>query len=115
MKRAATKFWLSVGLVAIAIHAVFCAQAYAPLQQGGMCSDGVWFSLFYPQYILDFVLPPAYPITYSTAGDIRVDYFDFWGKMLVAFPASVAYALLMVGISRAVMFLCWRVIQGYAA
>jgi hypothetical protein len=48
--------------------------------------------------MLDFFLPPSYPITYSAAGVIHVDYFDFWGKMVVAFPASVAYAILPVGI-----------------
>jgi hypothetical protein len=32
---------------------------------------------------------------------MHVNYFDFWGKMLVAFPASFAYALLPIGIGTA--------------
>ena len=103
MTKPATRFWISVGVIGIVIHAVFCYQAYNPLQQGGMASDGPWLTVFYPQYMLDFFLPPAYPISYSDTGVIHVDYLDFWGKMAVAFPASVAYALLPVGISTALM------------
>src|SRR5690242_5095093 len=88
MKRA-RRFWISVGLVAIAVHVVFCIQAYAPLQRGGMVSEGRWLLVFYPHYMLDFFLPPAYPISYSGNGMVQVDYLNFWGKMLVAFPASV--------------------------
>jgi len=103
MKKGAARFWIAVGVVAIAIHAVFCVQAYIPLQQGGMVSDGPWLSLYYPHYMLDFFLPPPYPISYSQSGVIHVDYLDFWGKMMVAFPASVAYALLPVGIGVALV------------
>jgi hypothetical protein len=103
MKKAAIKFWVYVGLVAIGIHVVFCVQAYIPLQHGGMASDGPWLLIFSPHYMLDYFLPPSYPITYSDKGLIHVDYFDFCGKMIVAFPASIAYALLPVGISAALM------------
>ena len=103
MTKPATKFWILVGVVGIAIHAVFCYQAYLPLQQGGMASDGPWLMIFYPHYMLDFFLPPSYPITYNNTGAIHVSYFDFWGKMIVAFPASVAYAFLPVGIGTALM------------
>jgi hypothetical protein len=98
MTNSAKKSWVLVGVVSIAIHAVFCYQAYLPLQQGGMASDGPWLIVFYPQYLLDFFLPPAYPISYSDTGILRVNYFNFWGKMIVAFPASVLYALLPIGV-----------------
>jgi hypothetical protein len=91
------------GVLSIAIHAFFCWQAYLPLKQGGMVSNGTCLLIFFPHYMLDFFLPPSYPISYDKAGVLHVDYFDFWGKMIVAFPASIAYALLITGLSTALM------------
>jgi hypothetical protein len=49
--------------------------------------------IFFPQHVLMFVFPPSYPIH----DDGSVSYLDVWGKILVAFPASIVYALLLVG------------------
>lgn len=97
MKKATARFWIVLGLATFLIHAVFCVQAFLPLQRGGMASDGPWLWIFYPHYMLMFFLPPAYPITYA-GGEVQVSYLDFLGKMLVALPASVFYALPAVGI-----------------
>ncbi len=86
------RFWVYVGISSVAIHSLFCVQAYLPLKQGGMVSGGAWLLVFGPQYLLDFFLPPVDPLN----GD-HINYFHFWGKVLVAYPASLVYSLLLVG------------------
>jgi len=103
MSKTATRFWIAVGVVGIAIHVVFCVQAYIPLRHGGMASNGPWLLIFFPHYMLDFFLPPPDPIISIGTGPVQVNYFYFWGKMIVAFPASLAYALLLAGIGTALM------------
>ncbi len=39
MTKTTARFWIRVGCVGILIHAVFCYQAYLPLQDGGMASE----------------------------------------------------------------------------
>src|SRR5579864_1090769 len=89
-------FFIGVAVVTAVIHLVFCVQAFLPLREGGMASSGPFLLIFYPQYMLDFFVPPAYPVTGSGA-TLHVNYLAFVGKMLVALPASVAYAALLVG------------------
>jgi len=84
------------------IHVVFCVQAYLPLQQGGMVSDGPWLWIYYPHYLLVFFLPPQYPISFS-GSSVRVNYLEFWGKMLVAVPASAAYGMIVAAIASALL------------
>jgi hypothetical protein len=50
--------------------------------------------------VLDFFLPPPYPISHNASNEAQVNYSYFWGKMAVAFPASLAYAFLLVGAGR---------------
>jgi len=86
------KFWIYVSVTSVMIHALFCIQAFLPLREGGMVSGVPWLLIFCSQYTLDFFLPPEYPLN----GD-SINYFHFWGKMLVAFPASLADGLLLIG------------------
>jgi hypothetical protein len=95
----APTFFVYRALVAsIAIHVLFIVQAYLSLPLGGMVSNGFYLMLFYPHYLLDYCLPPAYPIDYVD-GVMKVNYLGFWGKMLVAFPASLAYGVFLAGVT----------------
>lgn len=87
------RFWIYVAVITLVVHSFFCVQAYLPLKQGGMVSEGPWLWFYYPHYILIFFSPPAYPLNGG-----QINYFHFWGKMLVALPASIVYALLVVGL-----------------
>ena len=81
-------------LFALIIHGVFAIQSYLSLPKGGMVTEPICLILFYPQYLLVFFLPPAYPISHVD-GRVIVDYLAFFGKMLSAFPASLFYGLFL--------------------
>lgn len=80
-----------------------------------MASNGFWLLVFFPQYMLVYGLPPAYPISSTDTGVIHVNYFDFLGKMLVAFPASVVYAIFVAGIGVMAVHLYRRLTHDHAA
>ncbi|MGH7954298.1 MAG: hypothetical protein ACREFE_20575 [Limisphaerales bacterium] len=80
-------------VLAAVIHALFCIQVFMALP-GGMALTGFGLLLFYPHYMLMFFLPPAYPIHDNGI----VDYGELWGKLVVAFPASLVYGIIIVAI-----------------
>jgi len=55
---------------------------------------GAGLLVFFPHYLFMFFLPPSYPIH----DDGIVDYSELWGKLAVAFPASLAYGVIIVAI-----------------
>ena len=77
-------------IFSVIIHIVFCIQVFMALP-GGMAS-GAGLLIFFPHYMLMFFLPPSYPIH----DDGVVDYGQVWGKLAVAFPASLAYGAIIV-------------------
>lgn len=78
-------------ILAAAIHTLFCIQVFMALP-GGMCIYALGELLFFPHYILMFFFPPEYPIHDNGV----VDYGEVWGKLAVAFPASLAYGIVIV-------------------
>lgn len=85
--------FIAVGLVSLLVHIVFCVQVFMGLPSAmGIGSPAM--IIFFPHYILMFIFPPSYPIH----DDGSVGYWALWGKLLVAFPASLAYAFIFVGI-----------------
>jgi hypothetical protein len=96
INRTSGRFWFYVGVTSAVIHSIFCMQLF-PFQGGGrVVSEGTGEAgllFFYPQYILVYCLPPEYWIIDDGNGLEHINFFHFWGKMLVAFPASLVYAL----------------------
>jgi hypothetical protein len=86
------RFWGLAIMVSLAVHALFCGQAYLAAGQGGMVLNTSFLVIFYPHVMLMYFLPPADPIDLS--GGISVDWIRFAGKLLVAYPASLVYAFL---------------------
>jgi hypothetical protein len=102
------RFWFSVGVTSLVIHAVFCMLLY-PFRVGNLVANqlsGRWLLIFNPQVILVYFLPPDYWLKSDGNGVEHISYFHFWGKMLVAFPASLADSLVLV--SGALAWLKWR-------
>lgn len=89
-------------MVSLAVHVLFCGQAYLAARQGGMVLNASFMALFYPHVMLMYFLPPAYPIDLSSG--ISVDWIRFAGKLLVAYPASLFYGCLFS--------VFWRLIGG---
>ena len=88
------RFFALVLLLACLVHAVFCWQAYSALP-GGDASNSIWLGVFFPHYVLGFILPRDWP--YECSGSsCHVNYIEFWSKMLVAFPASIVYGSMLV-------------------
>jgi hypothetical protein len=108
-----TRIWIYTGVVGALIHATFCIYLY-PYPEGSMVSrgSGIWRLAFYPQSILVFFLPPDYWIKYGENGVAHINFIHFWGKMLVAFPASLAYALILVGGLSELACLCNPALRG---
>jgi hypothetical protein len=80
------------------IHGVFCVQAFLALDRGGEASGWPWLLIYYPHYVIMYFSPPEDPII-SAGPVVQVDYLHFLGKMLDAFPASIVYALVLVGLT----------------
>jgi hypothetical protein len=76
--------------VSIGIHGVFCAQAFSAASEGGMVSNLFFSFLFFPQVMLMYFLPPAYPIILRGA-IVSIDWLRFAGKLVIAFPGSLLY------------------------
>ena len=88
------EFWLFTLGASIAIHTVFCVQAYSAVPRGGMVSSDGFMLLFFPHYMLMYFFPPAWPL--DSSGDIvSVDWLRFVGKLLGAYPASLVYGWIL--------------------
>jgi hypothetical protein len=96
------RFWGLAVVVSLAVHALFCGQAYLAAGRGGMVLNASFAVLFYPHVMLMYFLPPAYPIDLS--GGISVDWIRFAGKLSVAYPASLVYGCLFSAV--------WHLITG---
>ena len=81
----------AVAVVAMAIHIIFCIQVVMALPNA-MALDGSLL-IFFPHYFLMECLPIPYPLI-----DNSVNYQALLEKLFLAFPASIIYAFLIVGV-----------------
>jgi hypothetical protein len=82
----------AIVIISIIVHAIFCVQVFMGLPNTMGIENGV--IVFFPHYILMSILPPSYPIH----DDGSVSYLGVCGKLIVTFPASVAYGIILWGI-----------------
>jgi len=82
---------VAVLVISILIHVIFCVQVFMALPDAMALNEGLL--LFLPHYFFMECLPIPYPLHENS-----VNYLELWGKLLAAFPASVAYALLLLGL-----------------
>jgi hypothetical protein len=95
------QFWILVFLASLVVHGVFCVQAISVVDQGGMVrADPAFFPIFFfPHTLLMYCLPPRYPFSYQGAA-LHTDWWSFLGKLVVAYPASLAYGAVVASIGR---------------
>jgi hypothetical protein len=90
------QFWFTAFLASVVIHSVFCIQALSVAHQAGLVrADTAFFPiLFFPHTLLMYFLPPSYPFS-EQGGVLHIDWWSFAGKLVVAYPASFAYGLVV--------------------
>ncbi len=91
MSKHLSKF-TAIVLVAIAVHAVFCIQVFKALPDA-MVLDGGSLLVFFPDYVLMYCMPVAYPLQNG-----RVNYADLWIELLGSFPVSMLYGIMVTAI-----------------
>jgi hypothetical protein len=89
------RFWRIAIRASVPIHGAFCLQALMALPRGsllhGWFGKSLWrFAIFFPQAMLMSFLPPKWPELSPEADWPRVV-----GKLAVAYPASLAYDMVL--------------------
>jgi hypothetical protein len=95
------KFWLTAFFASIVFHCVFCIQALSVAHQGGLVrADTAFFPIFFfPHTLLMYFLPPSDPFSSYQDGSLHIDWWSFVGKLVVAYPASFAYGVVVAAIA----------------
>ena len=87
------------GWITLVVHVTFCVQAILTAPRGGMIANEIFGATFFPHFLMLYLLPPEFPISFGASGEVMsIDWLRFALKLIITLPGSIAYGLALAGI-----------------